>query len=70
MVKSASDGLVGPVTTKLVWRSLVYSAVLIFGSAVLYAFAVLGYLGFYHDYLPDQIRTIPVHLQYGYVLPF
>ncbi|OAA67957.1 tubulin-tyrosine ligase [Niveomyces insectorum RCEF 264] len=53
-------------TSKAARRTLVYGALLVAASSVLYGLAVVGYLGFYHDYVPHQVRTAPVHLQYGW----
>lgn len=40
---------------------------LITGSTVLYSLAAIAYILFYHNYLPNQVTTIPIHLQYGFV---
>ncbi|CAN8098295.1 unnamed protein product [Discula destructiva] len=53
-------------TSKTAQRTLITT--ILFGgvSAVLFGVACLGYLTFYHNYLPDQVTTVPMHLQYGY----
>ncbi|KAK3945586.1 putative adipose-regulatory protein-domain-containing protein [Diplogelasinospora grovesii] len=53
-------------TSKTAQRTLLNTVLITVASVVLYGFAVLGYLLFYHNYLPDQVTTVPVHLQYGY----
>ncbi len=60
-VSSAYDAL----KSKELWRNLLYAAFIGAGSAILYGFAVLAYLLFYHNFLPDQVLTVPIHLQYG-----
>ena len=55
-------------TSKAAQRTLLNTVLLATASAVLYGAAALGYVLFYHNYLPDQVTTVPVHLQYGYVL--
>ncbi|KAL2258564.1 hypothetical protein VTK26DRAFT_8086 [Humicola hyalothermophila] len=47
-------------------KALVRTTLVIITAAVLYIPAVLGYLVFYYKYLPDQVTTVPVHLQYGF----
>lgn len=43
---------------------------ILFGLAglVLLGFACVAYWAFYWKYLPDQVISLPVHLQYGYIL--
>lgn len=58
-------------TSKTAQRTLLTTVLFAFLSAILFGFACVAYLAFYHEYLPDQVMTVPVHLQYGYVaLPF
>lgn len=54
-------------TSKTARRTLFTTALVSLASAFLFGLACLGYLAFYHEYLPDQVTTLPVHLQYGYV---
>ena len=54
-------------TSKTAQRTLLTTLLFTFLSAILFGFACVGYLAFYHEYLPDQIMTVPVHLQYGWV---
>lgn len=65
----AAWGMVGAVwralTSKTARRTLLTTALVSLGSAFLFGLACLGYLAFHHEYLPDQITTVPVHLQYG-----
>lgn len=46
---------------------MITTTLLIIGAVLLYVPAVLGYFVFYYKYIPDQVTTVPVHLQYGYV---
>ncbi|POS76692.1 hypothetical protein DHEL01_v204910 [Diaporthe helianthi] len=55
-------------TSKTAQRTLLTTLLFTFLSSVLFLFAGVGYLAFYHEYLPDQVLTVPVHLQYGYEL--
>lgn len=54
-------------TSKTAQRTLLTTVLFAFLSSILFGFASVGYLAFYHEYLPDQVMTMPVHLQYGYV---
>lgn len=53
------------VTSKAARRTLVYGVLLALASALLYGVAVVGYIGFYRDYVPHRVRTAPLYLQYG-----
>lgn len=55
-------------TSKTARRTLLTTMLVSVASAFLFGLACLGYLAFYHEYLPDQVTTVPVHLQYGYEL--
>ncbi|KAJ0110012.1 hypothetical protein J7T55_014814 [Diaporthe amygdali] len=55
-------------TSKTAQRTLLTTVLFAFLSSILFGFACVGYLAFYHEYLPDQVMTVPVHLQYGYEL--
>ncbi|KAJ4393043.1 hypothetical protein N0V93_002249 [Gnomoniopsis smithogilvyi] len=55
-------------TSKTAQRTLVTTVLFSLVSVVLFAVACVGYLAFYHNYLPDQVVSLPVHLQYGYAL--
>lgn len=52
-------------TSKTAQRTLLTTVLFALGSVVLFAVACVGYLAFYHNYLPDQVISLPVHLQYG-----
>lgn len=52
-------------TSKTAQRTVLTTLLFAFLSAVLFGLACVGYLAFYHEYLPDQVFTVPVHLQYG-----
>ncbi|PSR75451.1 putative adipose-regulatory protein-domain-containing protein [Coniella lustricola] len=53
-------------TSKTTQRTALMTVFLGLASTVLFGFAAVAYLAFYHEYLPDQVTTVPVHLQYGY----
>lgn len=53
------------ITSKTAQRTVLTTLLFAFLSSVLFGFACVGYLAFYHEYLPDQVMTVPVHLQYG-----
>ena len=55
----------GTATSKAAQRTLLYSLLLAFASSVLYGLAAVGYLAFYHEYVPHRVRSTAVHLQYG-----
>lgn len=55
----------GAATSKTAQRTLLNTVLFGILSAGLLALACLAYLAFYHEYLPDQVFTVPVHLQYG-----
>lgn len=54
-------------TSKTAQRTLVTTVLFSLVSVILFAVACVGYLAFYHNYLPNQVVSLPVHLQYGYV---
>ncbi|KAK7742293.1 hypothetical protein SLS53_004437 [Cytospora paraplurivora] len=58
----------GAVTSKTAQRTLLKTVLFGTLSAGLFGLACVGYLAFYHEYLPDQVFSVPVHLQYGYEL--
>jgi hypothetical protein len=47
--------------------TLLNTVLTVSASVVLYGLAVFAYILFYHNYLPDQESSVPIHLQYGYV---
>ncbi|TPX18864.1 uncharacterized protein E0L32_011479 [Thyridium curvatum] len=55
-------------TSKTLAKTVFAAVLLISGAAVLLGLAFVAYIFFYNAYLPDQITTVPVHLQYGYQL--
>ncbi|KAK3381594.1 putative adipose-regulatory protein-domain-containing protein [Podospora didyma] len=65
-LKSSLSDIYNALTSKTAQKSLLYTILFTSASAVLYGFAAVSYLVFYHNYLPDQITTVPVYLQYGY----
>lgn len=52
-------------TSRTAQRTVLTTVAFAIVSGVLFAVACLGYAAFYHNYLPDQVTTVPVHLQYG-----
>lgn len=62
-----AGGIWRAATSKTARRTLLTTVLVGLGSAFLFGLACLGYLAFYHEYLPDQVTTVPVHLQYGLV---
>ncbi|TLS25842.1 hypothetical protein PpBr36_07068 [Pyricularia pennisetigena] len=52
-------------TSKTAQRTMVQTVFLFSGSIILLCLSSLAYILFYRNYLPDQITTIPLHLQYG-----
>lgn len=52
-------------TSKTAQRTVLTTLLFAFLSSILFGLACVGYLAFYHEYLPDQVTTVPVHLQYG-----
>lgn len=52
-------------TSKTAQRTVLTTLLFAFLSSVLFGLACVAYLAFYHEYLPDQVTTVPVHLQYG-----
>ncbi|KAF3761895.1 hypothetical protein M406DRAFT_295601 [Cryphonectria parasitica EP155] len=56
----------GALTSKTAQRTALTSVLLGLVSTFLLGCAAVSYLAFYHEYLPDQVTTLPVHLQYGY----
>lgn len=64
----AAGSVYGAATSKTARRTLVKTVLFGILSAGLFGMACVAYLAFYHEYLPDQVFTVPMHLQYGYVL--
>ncbi|CAK7216221.1 hypothetical protein SCUCBS95973_002736 [Sporothrix curviconia] len=56
-------------TSKAAQRTYIYATLLAITSSVLYGVAIVGYLAFYREYVPHQVRSAPVHLQYGPAWP-
>lgn len=59
------DRFVEAITSKAARRALVNSILFFVASVALFSIAAIGYILFYRSYLPDQITTVPVHIQYG-----
>ncbi|CAK7223024.1 hypothetical protein SEUCBS140593_005099 [Sporothrix eucalyptigena] len=56
-------------TSKAAQRTYIYATLLAITSSVLYGVAIIGYLAFYREYVPHQVRSAPIHLQYGPAVP-
>lgn len=52
-------------TSKGMHRILIYISLLSAASIPLLFLATIATLSFYHNYLPDQVFSAPVYLQYG-----
>lgn len=56
------------ITSRPARRTLLNTILLATASTVLYVIAVVAYVLFYRNFLPDQVATVPLHLQYGYAI--
>lgn len=56
-------------TSKTAQRTLLNTVLLVSSSLVLFGTAAVAYILFYQNHLPDRATTVPIHLQYGFVLP-
>ncbi|KAK1776768.1 putative adipose-regulatory protein-domain-containing protein [Copromyces sp. CBS 386.78] len=54
------------ITSKTTQKTVLYSVLGTTASVIFYGVAIVVYLFCYHRYLPDQVTTVPLHLQYGY----
>ncbi|KAJ4352624.1 hypothetical protein N0V85_009648, partial [Neurospora sp. IMI 360204] len=54
------------ITSKTTQKTVLYSILGTTASAIFYGVAIIVYIFCYHRYLPDQVTTVPLHLQYGY----
>lgn len=54
--------------SKKTHTAVISTGLALVAAVLLYVPAVLSYLFFYYKYLPEQAMTIPMYLQYGYVL--
>lgn len=52
-------------TSKTAQRTVLTTLLFAFLSSILFGLACVGYLAFYHEYMPDQVMEVPLHLQYG-----
>ncbi|CAK7220021.1 hypothetical protein SBRCBS47491_004048 [Sporothrix bragantina] len=68
IVSVARDGY-RAATSKTAQRTYIYATLLAITSSVLYGVSIIGYLAFYREYVPHQVRSAPVHLQYGPAVP-
>ena len=56
------------VTSKPVQRAVVNTVLLVSTAATLFCTASIASVLFFQNFLPHEVVTLPVHLQYGYVL--
>lgn len=68
-IQEYARGAYNAATSKTAQRTLLNTILVAASSTILFCMAAIAYLVFYHNYLPDQVTTIPIHLQYGCV-PF
>lgn len=61
--------VVSVVFTREFWHNIARLVLLVLTVVAQLTMATLAYAILYGYYLPDQITTIPVYLQYGLVLP-
>ncbi|EEU47301.1 uncharacterized protein NECHADRAFT_5671, partial [Fusarium vanettenii 77-13-4] len=54
------------VTSKPVQRAFVNSVLLVSGAVILFCTAAIASALFFQNFLPHEVVTMPVHLQYGY----
>lgn len=54
-------------TSQTVRRFVINSFLVCAFATFTYYLSIPAYAAFYHFYLPDQIVTVPLHLQYGFV---
>ncbi|KAL2021268.1 hypothetical protein VTK56DRAFT_7347 [Thermocarpiscus australiensis] len=54
------------VTSRRVHTTVIGTALLAIAAALLYIPAVFLYIAMYYKIIPDQVVSVPVHLQYGY----
>ena len=57
------------ITSKTTQKTVLYSILGTTASVIFYGIAIVVYLFCYNRYLPDQVTTVPLHLQYGCVCP-
>ncbi|KAK4190773.1 putative adipose-regulatory protein-domain-containing protein [Podospora australis] len=71
IVRNVRDATVSILTSRHFQRGVISTVLLVIATVFLYGIAVVGYAIFYYAYLPDMVREVPVHLQYGWgVNPF
>lgn len=65
-VLDALDSIYRLATSKVAQRTAVNAVLLLGASISLFGLAGLASMLFYNNYLPDQLVTLPIYLQYGY----
>ncbi|KAK3504031.1 putative adipose-regulatory protein-domain-containing protein [Neurospora crassa] len=53
-------------TSKTTQKTVIYSILGTTASIIFYGMAIIIYISWYNRYLPAQVTTVPLHLQYGY----
>lgn len=64
-VRDTAAGVWRALTSKTAERTVLTTMLVSLVSTLLFGLACLAYLAFYYEYLPDQVTTAPVHLQFG-----
>lgn len=54
-------------TSKTTQKTVIYSILGTAASIIFYGMAIIIYISWYNRYLPAQVTTVPLHLQYGFV---
>ncbi|KAK4130973.1 hypothetical protein BT67DRAFT_171410 [Trichocladium antarcticum] len=54
------------IASRTAQKAVIGTTLGVIAAILLYIPAVVGYFYFYYNYLPDQVNTVPVHLQYGF----
>ncbi|KAM7192510.1 putative adipose-regulatory protein (Seipin) domain containing protein [Naviculisporaceae sp. PSN 640] len=66
LILDALQDILAILRNQWVQKTFIYGTVLAITGILLFVPAVVAYFSFWSRYLPDQITTVPVHLQYGY----
>ena len=64
-VEQIGEAIYDILTSPRLWKAIIKILIVSVFAVTAYNLSVLAYAAFYHFHLPDQIVTVPVHLQYG-----
>jgi len=64
-VEQIGEAIYDILTSPRLWKAIIKILIVSAFAVTAYNLSVLAYAAFYHFHLPDQIVTVPVHLQYG-----